>query len=390
MTPKVLLVDDDTAWLEAMQKELAEYADTFTVLAAHDGQQALDVMAAEDVSVVVSDLRMPGVDGFELLNRTLHQYPDISVLIITAYDRPKTRDVVFKSGADDYMTKPITASDLTGKINSALKKKSEGGSLHNVSLETFLQLVEMEQQTCTLRVMNKSAGKSGALFFRNGELLNARYGSSQGRQAVYEIFSWAGVSVSIENQCPVSEKQLEGELQAILLDAMRTKDESSEDFNPEEEEAESQEAPEKSRDEILLETPVQNRGASNSNPEADTPPPASAQTGPAAEPKARPQQAAPADTGQAEPESGADLVRQKINNSLGNEDDVEDIYEDPQWHYLIEQVSHMGKNFNTGSLHAIYLNKGRGKQSVIVPGKRAAVVLMNADTPRDRIIDAVM
>ncbi|MBS3754141.1 MAG: response regulator [Desulfobacterales bacterium] len=389
MTPKVLLVDDDTAWLGAMQKELAEYADTFTVLAAHDGQQALDVLAAEDVSVVVSDLRMPGIDGFELLNRILHQYPDISVLIITAYDRPKTREVVFKSGADDYMTKPITASDLTGKINRTLKKKSEGGSLHNVSLETFLQLVEMEQQTCTLRVMNKSAGKSGALFFRNGELLNARYGGSQGREAAYEIFSWAGVSVSIENQCPVSEKQLEGELQAILLDAMRTKDESSEDFNPEEEEAESQSS-EKSRDEILLDTPVQNRRASNSNPEADTPPPASAQAKPAAEPKARPQQAAPAETGQAEPESGAELVRQKINSSLGKEDDVEDIYEDLQWHYLIEQISHMGKIFNTGSLHAIYLNKGRGKQSVIVPGQRAAVVLMKADTPRDRIIDAVM
>ncbi|MFP3980970.1 MAG: response regulator [Desulfobacterales bacterium] len=389
MTPKVLLVDDDTAWLGAMQKELAEYTDTFTVLAAHDGQQALDVLAAEDVNVVVSDLRMPGIDGFELLNRILHQYPDISVLIITAYDRPKTREVVFKSGADDYMTKPITASDLTGKINRALKKKSEGGSLHNVSLETFLQLVEMEQQTCTLRVMNKSAGKSGVLFFRNGELLNARYASSQGREAAYEIFSWAGVSVSIENQCPVSEKKLEGELQAILLDAMRTKDESSEDFNPEEEEAESQSS-EKSRGEILLDTPVQNRRASNSNPEADTPPPASAQARPAAEPKARPQQAAPAETGQAKPESGAELVRKKINSSLGNEDDVEDIYEDPQWHYLIEQISHMGKIFNTGSLHAIYLNKGRGKQSVIVPGKRAAVVLMNADTPRDRIIDAVM
>lgn len=387
MTPKVLLVDDDTAWLEAMQKELAEYTDTFSVLAAHDGQQALDVLASEEVNVVVSDLRMPGIDGFELLNRILHQYPDISVLIITAYDRPKTREVVFKSGADDYMTKPITASELAGKINRTLKKKSEGGSLHNVSLETFLQLVEMEQQTCTLRVVNKNAGKSGVLFFRGGDLLNARYGNSQGREAAYEIFSWAGVSVTIENQCPVSEKQLEGELQAILLDAMRSKDESSDDFNPEEEEEESSE---NSQGEILLDTPVQNRETTNSNPQAETPQPAPAQAKPAAAPKPGPQHGAPAETGQAKSESGAELVSKKINSSLGNENDVEDIYEDPQWHYVIEQISHMGKIFNTSSLHAIYLNKGRGKQLVIVPGERATVVLMNADTPRDRIIDAVM
>ncbi|MCF8093767.1 MAG: response regulator [Desulfobacteraceae bacterium] len=362
MKPKVLIVDDDSAWLQMMQEEMQGYSDAFSVITAHDGKQALEVLAAEQISLVVSDLRMPNMDGFELLNRILREYPDISVIIITAYDRPKTREVVFKSGAYDYMTKPFTAAELAEKINLSLKKKSEGGSLNNVSLETFLQLIEMEQQTCTLRVENKNGSKTGVLFFRDGELMNARIGSMLGMDAAYEILSWSGVSVSIDNRCPVTEKQLEGELQAILLDAMRTKDENDENFSPEEDLSNERRAEENAEyltpaedsetDEILLETPAKKEQSSKN-------------------------------------QSPADTVLEKLNSSLVSENGVEDIYEDSAWNFLIEQASNMGASFEAGELNAIYINRGAKSQSVIVPGEKPAVILMKPDTPRDRIIDEV-
>lgn len=379
MKSKVLIVDDDAAWLKAMLKELEEYSGSFSVTPAYDGKEALEILASDQISLVVSDLRMPNIDGFELLNRVLRQYPDIPVIIITAYDRPKTREVVFNSGADEYVTKPFTAEDLAEKINRLLQKKSEGGSLHNVSLETFLQLIEMEQQTCTLRVLNKNASNIGVLFFRDGELMNARLGSRLGKEAAYEILSWSGVSVSIQNGCPFTEKQLEGELQAILLDAMRTKDESSQDFNPEEEADENP-----STDEIVLETPADNRQKANPGGQTKT-----AEPGKTAETPRKVKRSA----------SGARNAGQQTTDAAGgggfksalyNEKGVEDIYEDPAWNSLIQQVSSMGRIFDTGKLSAIYINRAKKGQAVIVPGEQTSVILMHPDTPRDRIIDAVM
>lgn len=381
-----MIVDDDSAWLDSMKNELEKYSSEFFVIPAYDGRPALDLLEKEDVSIVVSDLRMPGMDGFELLSRVLVQYPDISVIIITAYDRPKTREVVFKSGADDYMPKPFDAAELADKIIRSLKKKSEGGSLHNVSLETFLQLIEMEQQTCTLRILNKDeATRMGVLFFRDGELMNARLGNRLGRGAAYEILSWSGVSLSIENYCPIEEKQLEGELQAMLLDAMRTRDESNEDFSPEEDFA---------SDEILLDRPLRPGSQSSTAAESST----TGFSNPVAHESSSAQIRHPANrapaagAGQqaAVQESAVDMLRRQLESSLGNENGIEDIYEDRRSNYLIEQITGMGKIFDAGELNAIYVNKGREGQSVIVPGKQAAVIVMSPEVPRDRIIDAVV
>lgn len=380
-----MIVDDDAAWLDSMKNELEKYSGEFSVIPAYDGRQALDRLENEDASIVVSDLRMPGMDGFELLSRVLVQYPDISVIIITAYDRPKTREVVFKSGADDYMPKPFDAAELADKIIRSLKKKSEGGSLHNVSLETFLQLIEMEQQTCTLRILNKDeATRMGVLFFRDGELMNARLGNRLGRGVAYEILSWSGVSLSIENYCPIEEKKLEGELQAILLDAMRTRDESNEDFSPEEDFA---------SDEILLDRPV--RPGSQSSTAAESSTEVFPNPGPRERRSAQTQHSANRGSAsraeqQAVQESAVDMLRRKLDSSLGNENGIEDIYEDRRSNSLIEQIAGMGRIFDAGGLNAIYVNKGREGQSVIVPGKQAAVIVMSPEVPRDRIIDAVV
>lgn len=379
MKSKVLIVDDDAAWVKAMLKELEEYSGSFSVTPAYDGKQALEILASGQISLVVSDLRMPNIDGFELLNRVLRQYPDIPVIIITAYDRPKTREVVFNSGADEYLTKPFTPEDLAEKINRLLQKKSEGGSLHNVSLETFLQLIEMEQQTCTLRVLNKNASNIGVLFFRDGELMNARLDNRLGKEAAYEILSWSGVSVSIQNGCPFTEKQLDGELQAILLDAMRTKDESSQYFNPEEDEGKEPET-----DEILLETPVDNRPKADPGGKTKTAEPEKTAETPR---KAKRPASGTLDAGKQAHDAGN---VEGFKSALHNEKGVEDIYEDPAWNSLIQQVSSMGRIFDAGSLSAIYLNRVKKGQAVIVPGEQVSVILMNPDTPRDRIIDAVM
>jgi DNA-binding response OmpR family regulator len=230
MEPRVLIADDDQAWLNAVNKRLGDYAPAFVTTTALGSQNALAAMEREPFLLVVAELRMRGMDGFELLSLIRADYPDVPVIIVTAYDQAKTKEVVLGTGAAGYLVKPFHPDSLAKEITRILEKISEGGVLKNVSLETFLQLVEMEQRTCTLHVLNPAADAGGALFFRDGELYNARSGKKQGKAAAYEILSWPTVMVSIENACLFEENRIGDQLQAILLDAMRSRDEGEEDL----------------------------------------------------------------------------------------------------------------------------------------------------------------
>ncbi len=383
MVPIVLIVDDDLPWLRLLQKELEEYAESFSVVTAQDGKEAISALKTHYITVMITDLRMPGVDGFELLNHVLKEYPDIPVIVSTGFNRPKTKDVVLKSGAYDYITKPFTAAYVADKVIKTLKKKSEGGSLHNVSLETFLQLIEMEQQTCTLRVTEKKGNKMGVLFFRDGELMNARLGDRQGREAAYEILSWSGVSLSIEHSCVITDKVIDGGLQAILLDAMRNKDESSDEELPPEEAGAS---------EILLDEPVHSETDPEAAPLSGEPeePVETAEAEPTEAPGSveaappRQKETAPIPTNQLTVEA----VRQRLESILGNRSsDIDDVYIDSQWSDLIYQAAHIGEAFDAGELTVVYINRGQDGQFTVVAAGENIVISMDPDTPRDRVID---
>ncbi len=226
MQRNILIVDDDRIWLKAIKKQFESYDAIFSTLTAGDGDEALDVLKSHLISLVVTDLQMPGMDGLTLLANLSENYPDIPVIIMTAYSTPTSKKRVLESGAAGYIEKPFIIEDLAEKIKEMLKKQSEGGTLQTVPLDMFIQLIEMEQKTCTIRVLNKKSKDVGVLFFRDGDLMEARFRNQQGKEAAYRIFGWDNVSLSIQDECPLKEKRIDGRLQAILFDAARLRDEA--------------------------------------------------------------------------------------------------------------------------------------------------------------------
>ena len=368
MKPNILIVDDDPAFLRLIQKDLEVFADSFSISIAESGSAALEILENTYVSLVISDLRMPGMDGFELLAGILNMFPDIPVCMMTSYDKPKTEEVVLKSGAVGYLRKPFTAMELFAQITKLLNKKADGGSLYNVTLETFLQLIEMEQQTSTLRIIDKKEKRSGVLFFRDGELMNARSGMKQGKDAAYEILSWSNVSLTIEHDCVFKEKLIDGDLQAILLDAMRAKDEIAEEFESEEDHTGG---------EILLDSPLHE--AQPDIPEAIESPIKQVVT----EVKVKPPVQKEVDT---PPLTPIEAIRLKIKNAIGVRNGVLGISSDPSWDGLIVQASNIGDAINCGRLNALYVHKDKDEQFIIVPGVETLVIAISQDSPRDRII----
>ncbi len=226
MNKKILFVDDDRVLRNLVSKKLKPYSEIVTTFLAADGIEAQQILKENHISIVVTDLQMPRMDGYALLSEISDKYPDIQVVILTAYGSPTSEKRVMDTGAIAYLEKPFVVEELADQILQMLKKENEGGTLQTVSMEMFIQLIEMDHKTCTVRVVNRDTQKQGVLFFHNGDFMDARINDRQGIESAYEILAWDHVTISIQDECAITEKKLKGGLKAILFDAIRIKDEA--------------------------------------------------------------------------------------------------------------------------------------------------------------------
>lgn len=117
---KTLLVDDEQDYVMTLSERLDMRDIDADVV--HDGQQALTYMKTDSPDVMVLDLRMPGMDGFEVLQRIKRDHPHTEVIIVTGHGGEKDRQMAFDYGAFDYMDKPVDISELAEKIREASEK----------------------------------------------------------------------------------------------------------------------------------------------------------------------------------------------------------------------------------------------------------------------------
>ena len=105
MTKRVLVVDDDAAIRETFERNLKRWG--YDVAVAASAEEALATMQRVDPAVVISDVRMPGMDGLELLKTLRDRMPEVDVVVITAFEEMRTAVDAMKAGAFDYLVKPL-------------------------------------------------------------------------------------------------------------------------------------------------------------------------------------------------------------------------------------------------------------------------------------------
>lgn len=122
---KILVVDDEAKILKVLEKRLSK--DGYLIETASDGAQAADKMMKFLPGLVVLDLFMPAIDGFELCKqiKKSHDTSHIKVLAITGYDSKKVREKILKAGADNYLAKPLSSKSLLSKVKILLKEKTD-------------------------------------------------------------------------------------------------------------------------------------------------------------------------------------------------------------------------------------------------------------------------
>lgn len=118
---RILVVDDELNMRLVLKAMLEK--ENYEVATAFNGLKALDILATSEVAVVVTDLKMPGLDGMGLLEKVVSDYPSTPVIIITAHGTIDTAVDALKKGAFDYITKPFEQDDLKNVINKAFKTR---------------------------------------------------------------------------------------------------------------------------------------------------------------------------------------------------------------------------------------------------------------------------
>lgn len=176
----VLVVDDDPGVRESLGKVLAK--EGYKVLEADNGEKALNLCRQELVHVIVSDLRMPGMDGLELLKAVKLLLPDVAVIMMTAYGSVEKAVEALKQGASDFILKPFKRIEIEKAVKKAiehqalivenryLKQQVEAGEeLPNIigsspAMRKVLNLVEqIAPSSTTVLILGESGTGKGVL-----------------------------------------------------------------------------------------------------------------------------------------------------------------------------------------------------------------------------------
>ncbi|MEO5805669.1 PleD family two-component system response regulator [Devosia sp.] len=214
MTARVLIVDDIPTNVRLLEARLtAEY---FDVVTASSGQQALDICNTSDVDIVLLDVMMPEMDGFEVCKRlkASSKTHHIPVLMITALDQPSDRVKGLEVGADDFLTKPVDDVQLMARVKSLVRLKALTDELRARALTG--QQIAIED---AIRAMDKISAEGGSILIvdtdaRHAERIKNYLGTThkvdvltQPADAVFQVtgahYELALVSMALEDFDPL-------------------------------------------------------------------------------------------------------------------------------------------------------------------------------------------
>jgi DNA-binding response OmpR family regulator len=219
---RVLLVDDEKDLTEACRLSLSLAGHDVTV--AHDGADALEFLTKGRFDLVITDLRMPRVDGFTVLRWIVSHKPATKAVVLTGFGSPIVSDTVKRLGGLHCLSKPLGTDQLLETVRSVLGESGFSATVRNITLADYIQLCMYTGKTSLFEV--SSGGKRGTIAVVEGTLTYAEQGDLKGEQAFFEIVSWEGGQITEKKLNTPLSPNVHTPGQALLLEALGRKDDA--------------------------------------------------------------------------------------------------------------------------------------------------------------------
>jgi CheY-like chemotaxis protein/predicted regulator of Ras-like GTPase activity (Roadblock/LC7/MglB family) len=170
---KVLIVDDEKSFLESLVDGLSEYKD-LEITTAHSGKEAVEKLNGDTYEVVVTDLKMPEMGGYELVAYMAGNFSDVPIVVMTAFGTPEMEENLRVLGISYYLEKPIDYEDLAKKVLHILKERQSAGSAKNRKAKSAKQVLDSIQEVVNSEqggeVVVKSGQNNGRIFISKGKI----------------------------------------------------------------------------------------------------------------------------------------------------------------------------------------------------------------------------
>ncbi len=234
---KILLVDDDPGLLETYRELLAQLPSRPEISTAPSGTRAMAMLEAEPFRLLICDLKMPKMDGLQVLSIVRRKYPELRTVALTAVLDEQFRSRVYALGVDLFWHKPTTAQEtkmFLECLESLLGQDADSGfrGLQSKSLVDIIQLECISQSSSVLRITNGPL--SGKIWILDGELMDAEADQLQGEAAFLKILSWRTGTFETLPAEPERARVIFKSYNALLLETAQALDESRGGVTPEE------------------------------------------------------------------------------------------------------------------------------------------------------------
>ncbi len=232
---KILLVDDDPDLLEMYREMLRQLPSQPEIDTASSGTRALAMLESEDYRLLICDLKMPKVDGLQVLSIVRRKYPQLRTVALTSVVDEQFRSRAYALGVDLFWNKPGTEQDsqmLLECIESLLGQEIDTGfrGVQSKSLVDIIQLECLSQSSSVLRITNGTL--SARIWIQDGEIVDAESDELRGEAAFMRILSWRAGSFETLPAEPSRPRTIFKSYNALLLESAHALDESRNTASP--------------------------------------------------------------------------------------------------------------------------------------------------------------
>ncbi|HWN96921.1 MAG TPA: response regulator [Methylomirabilota bacterium] len=226
----ILFVDDDEQFLDLLQPYMERLSrGEWEIIVATNSSAALGAVDSRHVDLAVVDVRMPVIDGVQLLQLLNRKHPQLKKAVLSGYMDEAARSMAFNSGGELVLEKPVDAAgyeSLFAALNELVHLQAEQGFrgvLRRVGLEDIIQMECLSRHSLIMEVTAR--GNRGRIYIREGSLVHAEFGEIIGEPALQELFTLGGGEFHHRAFTEPPRETLEGSWEFLLMEAVRKRDE---------------------------------------------------------------------------------------------------------------------------------------------------------------------
>lgn len=228
----VLFVDDDTDFLKTLRdlyEMMSEH--TWQVHFANSANQALEILDAQRIDLVVVDVNMPVIDGIQFMGILQRRHPKLKRAVLTGLATPEKRAASLANGADLFIEKasnPEGYKSIFAMLSELLQwtpREGFQGVLRKVGLQDVIQMECLSRNSSILEIYNERV--LGRIYIEDGQIVHAVGGDLKGEAALHRLLSLPGGSFELAQFEPPPETTLGGSWEMLLMEAARVRDENA-------------------------------------------------------------------------------------------------------------------------------------------------------------------